>query len=100
VLARIDTSFASVYGLQLIAGRGFEEISADVPEGQPQPVIANESAIRAVGFDTPNFAYRINIGWWIFALDGGLALLIALLTVSSQAIKAALANPVEALRYE
>jgi putative ABC transport system permease protein len=47
-----------------------------------------------------NFAYRIDIGWWIFALAGGLALLIALLTVSMQAIKAALANPVEALRYE
>jgi len=47
-----------------------------------------------------NFAYRINIDWWIFALTGGLALLIALLTVSAQAIKAALANPVEALRYE
>ncbi len=36
----------------------------------------------------------------MFALAGGLALLIALLTVSAQAIKAALANPVEALRYE
>jgi putative ABC transport system permease protein len=47
-----------------------------------------------------NFAYRIDIGWWTFALAGGLALLIALLTVSTQAIKAALANPVEALRYE
>jgi len=47
-----------------------------------------------------NFAYRIDIGWWMFALAGGVALLIALLTVSTQAIKAALANPVESLRYE
>ncbi|MGH7456570.1 MAG: ABC transporter permease, partial [bacterium] len=47
-----------------------------------------------------NFAYRIDIGWWMFALAGGLALLIAFITVSTQAIKAALANPVEALRYE
>ncbi|MCI0695026.1 ABC transporter permease [candidate division KSB1 bacterium] len=47
-----------------------------------------------------DFAYRVNISWWIFALAGGLALLIALLTVSTQAIKAALANPVQALRYE
>jgi putative ABC transport system permease protein len=46
------------------------------------------------------FAYRIEIGWWMFALAGGLALLIALVTVGIQAIKAALANPVEALRYE
>jgi putative ABC transport system permease protein len=47
-----------------------------------------------------NFAYRTDLGWWVFALAGGLALLIALLTVSTQAIRAALANPVEALRYE
>ena len=47
-----------------------------------------------------NFVYRIDIGWWLFALAGGTALLIALLTVSTQALKAALANPVEALRYE
>ncbi|MGH7453660.1 MAG: ABC transporter permease, partial [bacterium] len=47
-----------------------------------------------------DFAYRVDLGWWMFALAGGIALLIALLTVSTQAIKAALANPVEALRYE
>ncbi len=47
-----------------------------------------------------NFAYRADLGWPVFALAGGTALLIALLTVSTQAIKAALANPVEALRYE
>ena len=47
-----------------------------------------------------NFAYRIEIGIWIFVLSGMLALLIALLTVSCQAIKAAVANPVESLRYE
>ena len=47
-----------------------------------------------------NYAYRMDIDWWIFVLAGGLALFIALITVSSQAIKAALANPVEALRYE
>jgi putative ABC transport system permease protein len=47
-----------------------------------------------------DFAYRIDIDWWVFALAGGLALVIALLTVSAQVIKAALANPVEALRYD
>ena len=46
------------------------------------------------------FAYRINIGWWTFLLAGVLALLIALLTVTYQAIRAAIANPVESLRYE
>jgi putative ABC transport system permease protein len=47
-----------------------------------------------------NFAYRIDIGWWVFALAGGLALVIALLTVSTQALKAATVNPVDSLRYE
>ncbi|MBC6948305.1 ABC transporter permease, partial [candidate division KSB1 bacterium] len=47
-----------------------------------------------------NFSYRIEIGWGIFAFAGGLAVVIALATVSTQAIRAALANPVEALRYE
>lgn len=47
-----------------------------------------------------DFAYRIDIGFGIFMFAGGLALLIALLTVSAQALKAALTNPVEALRYE
>jgi putative ABC transport system permease protein len=47
-----------------------------------------------------DFEYRINISWWIFVLSGVAALLIAILTVCYQAIKAATANPVEALRYE
>ncbi|MBE7172077.1 MAG: ABC transporter permease [Williamsia sp.] len=47
-----------------------------------------------------DFAYRISIGWWIFAAAGLTALLIALLTVSFQAIKAALMNPVKSLRTE
>ncbi|RRA99780.1 ABC transporter permease [Larkinella rosea] len=47
-----------------------------------------------------NFAYKITIPWWIFAVSGGLALLIAFLTVSFQSIKAALMNPVNSLRSE
>jgi putative ABC transport system permease protein len=47
-----------------------------------------------------DFAYRINLDWWVFALAGILASLIALFTVSFQSIKAALANPVKSLRNE
>jgi putative ABC transport system permease protein len=47
-----------------------------------------------------DFAYRIDIGWQIFALAGLLAFIIALMTVSYQAIKAAVANPVDSLRHE
>ena len=47
-----------------------------------------------------SFAYRINIGIWAFVLSGMLAVGIALLTVSFQALKAARANPIDSLRYE
>ncbi|WP_080057091.1 ABC transporter permease [Spirosoma aerolatum] len=47
-----------------------------------------------------DFAYRIEVEWWFFALAGGLAILVAVLTVSYQAIKAALMNPVKSLRTE
>lgn len=47
-----------------------------------------------------DFAYRTHIGWWVFVMSGGLALVITLLTVSWQAIKVAIANPVKSLRYE
>jgi putative ABC transport system permease protein len=47
-----------------------------------------------------NFEYKVDVGWTTFALAGGLALLIALLTVSFQSIKAALTNPVKSLRSE
>jgi putative ABC transport system permease protein len=47
-----------------------------------------------------DFAYRIEISWWIFVLAGVFAALIALLTVSYQSIKAALVNPVKSLRTE
>jgi putative ABC transport system permease protein len=47
-----------------------------------------------------NFEYRTAICWWVFVLAGLAAVLIALLTVSYQAIKAAIANPVKSLRTE
>lgn len=47
-----------------------------------------------------DFAYRVEIVWWMFALAGALAVIIALLTVSWQAVRAATANPVNSLRNE
>jgi putative ABC transport system permease protein len=47
-----------------------------------------------------DFEYRINIEWWVFAATGAIAIAIALLTVSYQAIKAAIANPVTSLKTE
>src|SRR6202035_2209465 len=47
-----------------------------------------------------DFAFRIKISWWIFILAGSMAIFIAIATVSFQAIKAAIANPVKSLRSE
>jgi len=47
-----------------------------------------------------DFAYRTRLAWWMFAAAGLIVLLIALLTVSFKAIKAATANPVKSLRTE
>jgi putative ABC transport system permease protein len=63
-------------------------------------VIAFPLAWLAMNKWLENFAYRITIGWWIFLTAAIIALLVALLTVSFQAIKAALANPVKSLRTE
>jgi putative ABC transport system permease protein len=63
-------------------------------------IIAWPVAWYAVSEWLQSFAYRVEMSWWIFVLAGGIALIIALLTISLQAIKAATANPVESLRYE
>lgn len=47
-----------------------------------------------------DFAYRTSISWWIFAMAGVLAILIAVVTISVQAFRAAVANPVKSLRTE
>jgi putative ABC transport system permease protein len=47
-----------------------------------------------------NFAYHVSLAWWMFSGAGGITLLIALITVSFQTIKAAIANPVKSLRTE
>ncbi len=63
-------------------------------------LVAAPFAYFAMSTWLQNFAYHINLGFTPFLLGGGLALIIALVTVSAQALKAALANPIEALRYE
>jgi len=47
-----------------------------------------------------DFTYRINIQWWVFFAAGAVAILIAVITVSFHAVKAAVANPVKSLRTE
>ena len=63
-------------------------------------VIASPIAFFTMQKWLQDFAYRIQINWWVFALAGSLAIIIAFITVSFQAVKAALANPVKSLRSE
>ncbi|PIF02543.1 MAG: hypothetical protein CR987_01165, partial [Draconibacterium sp.] len=63
-------------------------------------IIATPIAYYAMTKWLESFAYKTALSWWIFALAGVAALLIALLTVSWQSYRAASRNPVEALRYE
>jgi putative ABC transport system permease protein len=63
-------------------------------------LIASPIAWYAMNKWLQDFAYRINIEWWVFVLSGGLAVFIAFITVSFQSIKAAIANPVKSLRSE
>ena len=63
-------------------------------------IIAWPAAWFAMNNWLQNFAYLTDVRIWMFVFAGGLALFIALLTVGFQAIKDAIANPIEALRYE
>jgi ABC-type antimicrobial peptide transport system permease subunit len=63
-------------------------------------VIASPVAWWLMNSWLQNYNYRVQIGWLVFAITGGLSLLIAVVTVSYQAIKAAVSNPVVSLRAE
>jgi putative ABC transport system permease protein len=63
-------------------------------------IIASPIAWWAANNWLSSFAYRISIGWQVFAIAGLAAILIALITVSSRAIRAAVSNPVKSLRTE
>ena len=63
-------------------------------------VIASPIAWFSMHYWLQNYSYRIGIGWWIFALAGGMALAIALLTVGYQALRTARVNPVKSLKSE
>lgn len=63
-------------------------------------VVAIPAGYYAINFWLQDFPYRTTIQWWMFALGGLTAILLALITISFQAVKAALANPVKSLRTE
>jgi putative ABC transport system permease protein len=63
-------------------------------------LIASPLAWLFMTFFIRHFEYRTDISWWILVAAGGGALLMAVLTISSQSIKAAMGNPVKNLRTE
>ena len=66
-------------------------------------IVSGKAHVRQSKFksdETGIFAYRINLSWWMFALSGLLAILIAVFTISYHAMRAALANPITSLRSE
>ena len=63
-------------------------------------IIASPIAWYAMHNWLQSFSYRIDIEWWVFAITGLLSVVIAIVTVSYQAIKAAIANPIKSLRTE
>lgn len=63
-------------------------------------VLATPVALFAVNKWLQDFAYRIEVKWWVFPLAWIVAIFIAILTISFQAVKAAMANPVKSLRTE
>ena len=63
-------------------------------------IIAVPLSYYAINKWLQDFAYRISIGWWMFALAGLLVIFIAMVTMSFQAIKAAISSPVKSLRTD
>ena len=122
----VDEHYIPTLGMKMVKGRNF---SKDFPTDSTG-IILNESAAELLGMKDPlnqimyrpkdnrmtplafplawwgmtqwlqSFAYRIGLSWWIFVVAGSAAMLIALLTVSVQTVRAALANPVKSLRSE
>ncbi|CAA9479402.1 MAG: Acidobacterial duplicated orphan permease (function unknown) [uncultured Segetibacter sp.] len=85
---------ATVFNLTTLLSKDFLKLVAI------SIVIATPLGWWALSQWLQQFTYRIDISWWMFALAGFIAVFIALFTVSFQAIKAAIANPVKSLRTE
>ena len=92
-------------GIRKVLGASVQGIIAMLSKDFLKLVIVASLIAFPIGWFAMNkwlqdFAYRINISWWVFIIAGFVAVLIALITISYQAIKAAIANPVKSLRTE
>ena len=92
-------------GIRKVLGAGVADISAMLSKDFLKLVFISILIATPIGYYfsyrwLQDFAFRTNISWWVFVLAGALAILIALCTVISQSIKAAITNPVKSLRTE
>ncbi|GAB2842384.1 ABC transporter permease [Ferruginibacter profundus] len=92
-------------GVRKVLGSSVQNIVVLLSKDLLKPVLLGTCMAIPVGYYFMNkwlegFTYRIGIQWWMFAIAAMVAILIALFTVSFQAFKAALANPVKSLRTE
>jgi putative ABC transport system permease protein len=92
-------------GIRKILGASMATITALLSKGflvliTLSVIVASPIAWYAMHQWLQNFAYRIDIPWWVFALAGIMALITGIITISYHALKAALANPVKSLRSE
>jgi putative ABC transport system permease protein len=92
-------------GIRKVLGASAGNITAMLSKTFLKPVFIASVLAFPIGWWVMNkwlqdFAYRVNISWWVFVLAAFITLLIALITISFQAIKAAIANPVHSLRSE
>ena len=85
---------ASVTGITVLISKDFLRLVAIAF------LIAAPVAAWAMEAWLKNYPYRVNLQWWVFVLAGAVSFLIALFTISYQAIRAAVANPVTSLRSE
>jgi len=85
---------ASVFGITSLLSKDFIKLILIAI------LIASPIAWLAMNKWLDNFSYKVPVSWWMFAVAGLLAIIIALATISFQAIKAAVANPVKSLRTE
>jgi len=92
-------------GIRKVLGASVMTIVAMLSKSFLKPVLVASLVAFPIAWYLMNkwleeFPYRVNISWWVFAISAVAALIIALLTVSFQSIKAALANPIKSLRTE
>ena len=92
-------------GIRKVLGSSVENVVALLSKDLLKPVVLGTLIAIPAGYYfmyqwLQSFAYRVHMQWWMFVLATAIAVLIALVTVSFQAVKAALANPVKSLRTE